>query len=118
MSRLHTTEIQCLTNNECQNYLAFLVNITCHLNNGNLKLIEKQQTVHEFVQQCCFFQSKARKFAYQADNIHSFIHSGHFYSAPSSPLLLRGAPDTAQILYQSFMPKRTDSKRTCPRSLR
>src|SRR6218665_3217052 len=25
--------------------------------------------------------------------IHSFIHSGHFYSAPSSPLPLRGAPD-------------------------
>src|SRR6218665_2547316 len=25
-------------------------------------------------------------------SIHSFIHSGHFYSAPSSPLLLRGAP--------------------------
>jgi len=25
--------------------------------------------------------------------IHSFIHSGHFYSAFSSPLLLRGAPD-------------------------
>src|SRR6218665_3943979 len=24
---------------------------------------------------------------------YSFIHSGHFYSAPSSPLLLRGAPD-------------------------
>ena len=24
---------------------------------------------------------------------NSFIHSGHFYSAPSSPLLLRGAPD-------------------------
>src|SRR6218665_4004117 len=23
----------------------------------------------------------------------SFIHSGHFYSTPSSPLLLRGAPD-------------------------
>ena len=23
----------------------------------------------------------------------SFIHSGHFYSAPSSPLLFRGAPD-------------------------
>src|SRR6218665_1501612 len=23
----------------------------------------------------------------------SFIHYGHFYSAPSSPLLLRGAPD-------------------------
>src|SRR6218665_3613624 len=25
--------------------------------------------------------------------IHSFIHSGHFYSASSSPLPLRGAPD-------------------------
>src|SRR6218665_3978241 len=24
---------------------------------------------------------------------HSFIHSGHFYSAPSSPLPIRGAPD-------------------------
>ena len=24
---------------------------------------------------------------------YNFIHSGHFYSAPSSPLLLRGAPD-------------------------
>src|SRR6218665_561618 len=38
----------------------------------------------------------------------SFIHSGYFYSASSSPLLLRGAPDTARIpvLCQSFMPKR------------
>src|SRR6218665_1695371 len=26
-------------------------------------------------------------------HIHSFIHSGHFYSAPSSPPLLRGAPN-------------------------
>src|SRR6218665_2401785 len=25
--------------------------------------------------------------------IHPFIHFGHFYSVPSSPLLLRGAPD-------------------------
>src|SRR6218665_1321362 len=25
--------------------------------------------------------------------LHSFIHSGHFYSAPSSPLPLRGTPD-------------------------
>src|SRR6218665_2213503 len=30
--------------------------------------------------------------------IHSFIHSGHFYSAPSSPLPL---PTTAWILYRS-----------------
>ena len=30
--------------------------------------------------------------------LHSFIHSGYFCSASSSPLLLRGAPDTARIL--------------------
>ena len=35
-----------------------------------------------------------------------FIHSGYFYSASSSPLLLRGAPDTARILCRCFMPKR------------
>ena len=35
----------------------------------------------------------------------AFIHSGYFYSASSSPLLLRGAPDTARILCQSFTPK-------------
>ena len=34
-----------------------------------------------------------------------FIHSGYFYSASSSPLLLRSAPDTAQILCLSFTPK-------------
>ena len=38
--------------------------------------------------------------------IHSFIHSGHFYSASSSPLLLRNAPNTAQILCRSFTLKR------------
>jgi len=37
---------------------------------------------------------------------HSFIHSGSFYSASSSPPLLRGAPDTARILCRSFTPKR------------
>ena len=36
----------------------------------------------------------------------SFNHSGYFYSASSSPLLFRGAPDTAQILCRSFTPKR------------
>src|SRR6218665_1561285 len=35
--------------------------------------------------------------------IRSFIHSGHFYSAPSSPLLYSEAlPTTARILYRSF----------------
>src|SRR6218665_183822 len=35
----------------------------------------------------------------------SFIHPGYFYSAYSSPLLLRGASYTAQILCRSFAPK-------------
>src|SRR6218665_344087 len=30
------------------------------------------------------------------------IHSGYFYSAPSSPLLLRCAPDTTRILCRNF----------------
>src|SRR6218665_1663857 len=37
---------------------------------------------------------------------HSFIHSGHIYSASSSPLLFRGDPDTARILCRSFAPRR------------
>src|SRR6218665_377668 len=37
--------------------------------------------------------------------IYSFIHSGHFCSGSSSPLLLRSAPDTARILCQNFTPK-------------
>jgi|SRR6218665_344200 len=43
----------------------------------------------------------------------SLIHSGHFYSAPSSTLLLRGAPDysTYSLLYRSFTPKRTGNCR-------
>src|SRR6218665_26733 len=36
----------------------------------------------------------------------SFIHSGHFYSAFSSPLLLRSAPNTARILCRRFTLKR------------
>src|SRR6218665_1456816 len=34
--------------------------------------------------------------------IHSFIHSGHFYSASSSPLLLRGAPDHSTDTVSEF----------------
>jgi len=34
------------------------------------------------------------------------VHSGYFYSSSSSPLPLRGAPDTARILRRSFTPKR------------
>ena len=34
--------------------------------------------------------------------IHSFIHSDHFYSASSSPLLLRGAPDYSTDTVSEF----------------
>src|SRR6218665_2404340 len=34
--------------------------------------------------------------------IHSFIHSGHFYSAPSSSLLLSGAPDYIKDTVSEF----------------
>src|SRR6218665_314115 len=36
------------------------------------------------------------------EKIHSFIHSGHFYSAPSSPLPLRGAPDYSTDTVSEF----------------
>src|SRR6218665_658736 len=44
--------------------------------------------------------------AQRLENNNSFIHSGYFYSASSSPILLRGAPDTARILCRSSTPKR------------
>src|SRR6218665_1840844 len=40
-------------------------------------------------------------FSHRLD-FHSFIHSGHFYSAPSSPLLLRGAPDYSTDTVSEF----------------
>ena len=43
-----------------------------------------QFSCHAVILAFCLFVSR---------DIHSFIHSDHFYSAPSSPLLLRGAPD-------------------------
>jgi len=33
---------------------------------------------------------------------YSFIHSGHFYSASSSPLLLRGTPDYSVDIVSEF----------------
>src|SRR6218665_3096925 len=38
----------------------------------------------------------------RAGSNHSFIHSGHFYSASSSPLLLRGAPDYSTDTVSEF----------------
>ena len=34
--------------------------------------------------------------------IHSFINSGHFYSASSNPLLIRGAPDYSTDTVSEF----------------
>ena len=49
------------------------------------------------------------------------IHSGYFYSASSSPPLLRGVPHTARALWRSFTPKRHRQLRvkdlSIPRSL-
>src|SRR6218665_3399956 len=45
---------------------------------------------------------------YNALNYHrrlcqtTFIHSGHFYGAPSNPLLLRGAPDYSTDTVSEF----------------
>src|SRR6218665_853780 len=36
------------------------------------------------------------------DFVRSFVRSGHFYSAPSSPLLLRGAPDYSTDTVSEF----------------
>src|SRR6218665_505133 len=44
---------------------------------------------------CCFRFLSTRSY-------DSFIHSGHFYSAPSSPLLLRGAPDYSTDTVSEF----------------
>src|SRR6218665_985455 len=55
-------------------------------------------------------------FCNDVSSIHSFIQA-IFCSASSSPLLLRGAPDKARILYRSFTPGNCE-RRTCPRSLR
>jgi len=38
--------------------------------------------------------------------IHSFIHSGHFYSAPSSPLLLRVSRRSAQATVGPYVAAR------------
>ena len=51
-----------------------------------------------------FFVTVSRLNGCQAER--SFIHSGYFYSASSSPQLLRCVPDTARILCRIFMPKR------------
>ena len=55
-------------------------------------LLTSKSRRHSLTDSCCRFQL--------------FIYSGYFYSASSSPLLFRGAPNSARILYRSFTPKR------------
>src|SRR6218665_249581 len=43
-----------------------------------------------------------RSVAWAMTDSFSFIHSGHFYSAPSSPLLLRGAADYSTDTVSEF----------------
>jgi len=70
----------------------------------------------------CCRKGAFRIWSYIEEFIHSFIHSGYFYSASSSsqPLLLRGAPDTARCCIGVSRRSATDNCewRTCPRSLR
>src|SRR6218665_2952172 len=47
-------------------------------------------------------QDLMRLFKSSSDMTHSFIHSGHLYSAPSSHLLLRGTPDYSTDTVSEF----------------
>ena len=69
-----------------------------------------------FIQDCRLHAGKVSldwkiSSSYDLEISTTFIHSFHFYSASSSPLLLRGALDKARILCRSFTPK-------CHRQLR
>src|SRR6218665_1846760 len=50
-------------------------------------------------------QMTAITFFRQRITLRTLIHSDHFYSAFSSSLLLRSAPDITRILCRSFTPK-------------
>ena len=65
-----------------------------------MEIVDYQNTLFKLHWECkrkeCFDVIKA----YNCKN--SFIHSGHFYSAPSSPLLLRGAPEYSTDTVSDF----------------
>src|SRR6218665_1581702 len=63
-----------------------------------------------------FIHSFIRSFIHSF--IHSIIHSGYFYSASSSPLLLRGAPDYCIDTVSELTHRSATSnceRRTCPK---
>ena len=47
--------------------------------------------------------------------VHSFIHSGYFYSASSSPLLFIGAPDYSIDSVSELTRRSATEWRTCPK---
>ena len=75
-------------------------------------------TRHEHIR--CHFCWEAVLSFYPRNKIccFAFIHSGYLYSASSSRLLLRGAPNTLRILWVSCRSATGNCEwRTCPRSL-
>ena len=60
----------------------------------NLFLVSGVQQVNDL--------SRYYEFSFCMATLHSFIHAGHFYSALSSPLLLRGAPDYSTDTVSEF----------------
>src|SRR6218665_3543818 len=67
----------------------------------NKKPMQKHLT-YEFSLPATIMRTTWFRTLYSHACIYSFIHSGHFYSAPSSPLLLRGAPDHSTDTVSEF----------------
>src|SRR6218665_1770406 len=72
---------------------------------NQLKQYPKGQNFVEEITKCVTIDSTTGSLPFifiYPQNINSFIHSGYFYSAPSSPLLLRGAPDYSTDTVSEF----------------
>src|SRR6218665_1576021 len=93
----------------------YLMGQFCHLN--ILQLIDQ---LHHCCYTSLFFTCiKFYSLCPNRQFFHAFVHSDHFYSDSSSPLLLRSAPDTARI--QCGVSRRSATANcelwTCPRFL-
>ena len=88
--------------------LSILVSITSATNKYIINDKEALQLETDEGQSFSFIHSTRAKLVDLS--VHSIIHSGYFYSASPSPLLLRGTPDTAQIPCRSFTPQATASE--------
>ena len=58
--------------------------------------------MYECLHICIYARNACIIYASMYVCVYSFIHSGHFYSASSSPLLLRGAPDYSTNTVSEF----------------